>query len=234
MANIICLPKLSIKYPYTLPQNQLLLVGGGREPDEKWLLEAAKGRNLWCIDHGMDICHRLGLMPELVLGDFDSCSPDSLQWAQSNGAEIEKFNPQKDFTDTQAALQRVNDSDTFCILTGALGKRFDHTYSTVFTFGNTSIKGCIADEQEAVFFLHGNEAITLSTDFSPKAISLLPISQSVAGVTTQGLFWELNNADLFQNKPYAVSNVLSEKKNTNTFTISIKKGILAVYLLQKE
>lgn len=234
MANIICLPKLSIKYPYTLPQNQLLLVGGGREPEEKWLLEAAKGRNLWCIDHGMDICHRLGLMPELVLGDFDSCSPDSLQWAQSNGAEIEKFNPQKDFTDTQAALQRVNDSDTFCILTGALGKRFDHTYSTVFTFGNTSIKGCIADEQEAVFFLHGNEAITLSTDFSPKAISLLPISQSVAGVTTQGLFWELNNADLFQNKPYAVSNVLSEKKNTNTFTISIKKGILAVYLLQKE
>lgn len=234
MANIICLPKLSIKYPYTLPQNQLLLVGGGREPDEKWLLEAAKGRNLWCIDHGMDICHRLGLMPELVLGDFDSCSPDSLQWAQSNGAEIEKFNPQKDFTDTQAALQRVNDSDTFCILTGALGKRFDHTYSTVFTFGNTSIKGCIADEQEAVFFLHGNEAITLSTDFSPKAISLLPISQSVAGVTTQGLFWKLNNADLFQNKPYAVSNVLSEKKNTNTFTISIKKGILAVYLLQKE
>jgi len=234
MANIICLPKLSIKYPYTLPQNQLLLVGGGREPEEKWLLEAAKGRNLWCIDHGMDICHRLGLMPELVLGDFDSCSPDSLQWAQSNGAEIEKFNPKKDFTDTQAALQRVNDSDTFCILTGALGKRFDHTYSTVFTFGNTSIKGCIADEQEAVFFLHGNEAITLSTDFSPKAISLLPISQSVAGVTTQGLFWELNNADLFQNKPYAVSNVLSEKKNTNTFTISIKKGILAVYLLQKE
>lgn len=234
MANIICLPKLSIKYPYTLPQNQLLLVGGGREPEEKWLLEAAKGRNLWCIDHGMDICHRLGLMPELVLGDFDSCSPDNLQWAQSNGTEIEKFNPQKDFTDTQAALQRVNDSDTFCILTGALGKRFDHTYSTVFTFGNTSIKGCIADEQEAVFFLHGNEAITLSTDFSPKAISLLPISQSVAGVTTQGLFWELNNADLFQNKPYAVSNVLSEKKNTNTFTISIKKGILAVYLLQKE
>ena len=139
MANIICLPKLSIKYPYTLPQNQLLLVGGGREPEEKWLLEAAKGRNLWCIDHGMDICHRLRLMPELVLGDFDSCSPDSLQWAQSNGAEIEKFNPQKDFTDTQAALQRVNDSDTFCILTGALGKRFDHTYSTVFTFGNTSL-----------------------------------------------------------------------------------------------
>ena len=234
MANIICLPKLSIKYPYTLPQNQLLLVGGGREPEEKWLLEAAKGRNLWCIDHGMDICHRLGLMPELVLGDFDSCSPDSLQWAQSNGAEIEKFNPQKDFTDTQAALNRAHDIGSFCILTGGLGKRFDHTYSTVFTFGNTSLKGCIADEKEAICFLHSNESITLTADFSPKAISLLPISHLVTGVTTQGLYWELSKDELSQMKPYAVSNVLSEKNNTNTFTISIKKGILAVYLLQKE
>lgn len=234
MASEIKIPKLNIKYDCELPNKQLVLVGGGRQPSKDWLQKAVKGRTLWCIDHGVDICHELGIVPERLLGDFDSCNNTSLQWAKDHGTIIETFDVHKDFTDTQAALKLAREKDAFCILTGALGKRFDHTYSTIFSFGNSAIRGCIADEQEAICFLHDNETITISADTFPKAISLLPISEKVTGVTTKGLYWELNEEELSQIKPYAVSNVLAEKHGTNSFTIGIAEGTLAVYICRQE
>ena len=234
MSYNINLPKITIDYSAPIPPKQLLLVGGGRQPSKAWLQEAATGRTLWCIDHGVDICHQLGLVPERLLGDFDSCNNTSLQWAKENGSLIETFDVHKDFTDTQAALRLAREKDAFCILTGALGKRFDHTYSTIFSFGNSATRGCIADEQEAICFLHDNETITISADTLPTAISLLPISEKVTGVTTKGLYWELNEEELSQIKPYAVSNVLAENHGTNSFTIGIAEGTLAVYICRQE
>ena len=234
MVSEIKIPGIIIKYEGKLPKTQLLLVGGGRQPSKAWLQEAATGRTLWCIDHGVDICHQLGLVPERLLGDFDSCNNTSLQWAKGHGTIIEEFDTHKDFTDTQAALKLAREKDAFCILTGALGKRFDHTYSTIFSFGNSATRGCIADEQEAICFLHDNETITISADTLPKAISLLPISEKVTGVTTKGLYWELNEEELSQIKPYAVSNVLAENRVTNSFSIGIAEGTLAVYICRQE
>ncbi len=242
MSYNINLPKITIDYSAPIPPKQLLLVGGGRQPSKDWLQEAAKGRTLWCIDHGVDICHELGLVPKLLLGDFDSCNIDSLQWAKDKGTSIEEFEVHKDFTDTQAALAKAKEDDHYTILTGALGKRFDHTYSTIYSFGYSGINGCIADEQEAVFFLHEGEqlTVTLNSVKSPKAISLLPITDTVQGVTTRGLYWELKEAKLTQSRPYAVSNIPAHNTDhtaatdAGTFTVSIAKGILALYICQTE
>lgn len=234
MSYNINLPKITIDYSAPIPQKQLLLVGGGRQPSENWMQEAAKGRTLWCIDHGVDICHELGLVPKLLLGDFDSCNIDSLQWAKDKGTSIEEFEVHKDFTDTQAALKHAHEEGAFCILTGALGKRFDHTYSTIFSFGNSPVKGCITDERETICFLRDNEALTFTPHTSPKAISLLPITPQVSGVTTKGLHWELKDAELTQTNPYAVSNITADDGDSNSFTVSIKSGTLAVYLCWKE
>lgn len=242
MVSKIKLPGMTIEYAGNVPNKELLLVGGGRQPAKDWLQKTANGRTLWCIDHGIDICHELGLVPEILLGDFDSCNSGSLQWAKDHGTIIEEFDVHKDFSDTQAALKLSQERDAFCILTGALGKRFDHTYSTIFSFGHMNVNGCIADELEAVFFIHDEETISIALDHTPKAISLLPITDKVHGVTTQGLHWELPDTELTQGKPYAVSNVLAAMKTThnkantapNSFTVSIKSGILALYICQTE
>jgi len=234
MVSEIKIPKLNIKYDCELPNKQLVLVGGGRQPSKDWLQKAVKGRTLWGIDHGVDICHELGLVPERLLGDFDSCNNTSLQWAKDHGTIIEEFDTHKDFTDTQAALKLAREKNAFCILTGALGKRFDHTYSTIFSFGNSAVKGCIADERETICFIHDGESLTITPQTSPKAISLLPITPRVAGVSTRGLHWELNLAELTQVNPYAISNILATEQKANHFTISIAKGTLAVYLCWKE
>lgn len=244
MVSEIKIPGLSIKYDGELPNRQLVLVGGGRQPSKNWLKDVAKDRTIWCIDHGVDICHELGLVPDFLLGDFDSCNADSLHWAEDKSAIIEEFEVHKDFTDTQAAIRYAREDEAFCILTGALGKRFDHTYSTIFSFGNSGAKGCIADERETICFLRDDESLTFTPQTAPKAISLLPITPMVSGVNTHGLHWELNDAELTQANPYAISNMTAddttahnttaESPKSNAFTVSVKKGILAVYLCWKE
>ena len=232
MSSIVNLPEIKIEYSASPQQKQLVLIGGGRQPKGSWLQQLVVGRKIWCIDHGVDICCQNNLIPELVLGDFDSCQTDSLIWAQKNGASTEQFNSRKDFTDTQAALAKAKEVNAYTILTGALGKRFDHTYSTIFSFGYTGNKGCITDEQETIIFIYPDEEITIIPDFIPKAISLLPVTDTVQGVSTRGLYWELKNAELKQNAPYSVSNEL--KPGEQKLHIAICNGILAVYILKDE
>lgn len=214
----------------TLPgedKKEILLVGGGRAPVPNWLKTAAKGRELWCIDHGADACFNAGIIPARLIGDFDSCERKSLSWCEQNGTLIESFPPEKDFTDTQLALSRLPEN-SFAVLTGAFGDRFDHVYSTVFSFANASVKGVIADELELLLPLLPKETATIAFKAPyPFAISLLPLSTKCAGVSIDGVKWELNDAELCADNPYAVSNEL--KKDTDTINVSVLSGFLALY-----
>ena len=46
-------------------------------------------------------------MPSRVLGDFDSVSGQAMAWAQTLGAAMDRYNPDKDDTDFQLALKRA-------------------------------------------------------------------------------------------------------------------------------
>lgn len=228
--NAISLPEVYAGYSAPLPPGELLLAGGGRAPAPNWLCQAASGRQLWCIDRGIDCCHRAGLVPLRLIGDGDSATEQSWQWAEENKVPIAKFPVKKDYTDTQLALEMAAAEQKYVVLTGAMGGRFDHAYSTIFSFGHSNIQGCIADEQETVFFLRGKEKITLTLRRHARAISLLPLTAAAYGVTIQGVYWPLQDAELTQGLPYAVSNEAAGEK----ISIALDNGILAVYICWQE
>ncbi len=228
--NEIILPDVHVNYDNPLPPGELLLAGGGRAPAADWLCQAARGRQLWCIDRGIDCCHRAGIVPLRLIGDGDSATAEAWQWAAANRVPIEKFPVQKDYTDTQLALDMAAAEQKYVVLTGAMGGRFDHAYSTIFSFGHSRLHGCIADEQEAVFFLRGNEKISMTFQKHAKAISLLPLTAKASGVTIQGVYWPLQEAELTQGLPYAVSNEATEEK----ISIALSCGILVVYICWQE
>lgn len=228
--NAMSLPEVYVGYSAPLPPGELLLAGGGRAPASNWLCQAASGRQLWCIDRGIDCCHRAGLVPLRLIGDGDSATEQSWQWAEENKVPIAKFPVKKDYTDTQLALEMAAAEQKYVVLTGAMGGRFDHAYSTIFSFGHSNIQGCIADEQETVFFLRGKEKITLTLRRHARAISLLPLTAAASGVTIQGVYWPLQDAELTQGLPYAVSNEAAGEK----ISIALDNGILAVYICWQE
>jgi thiamine pyrophosphokinase len=231
---IIKLPQATIKHP-ALPQlAELLLIAGGRSPSPQWLRTAAKNRSVWCIDHGIDACRTAGLMPSRLIGDGDSAATGSWHWAESLNIPIERFSPEKDLTDTQLALHRIKASQpgAYILLTGAFGGRFDHAVSTVYSLLGSGMAGCIADEQEALFYLHGGETITIRFHCRPKAISLLPLGADCQNVSIQGVHWPLSQAYLSQTWPYAISN--EPASPDQPFTVSLSQGCLGVYLCWEE
>ena len=220
----LILPQLEYSSSTIKDLSEVILIAGGRKPSVDWFNEVKMARSIYCIDHGIDFCREVNVMPELLIGDFDSAMSESVQWAQDKGIKIECHPVDKDLTDTQLTLNRIN-NNSFAIITGVFGGRLDHLFSTLFTCASSQIKSCLADERETVLFVSAGESASIEFKIKPLALSLLPISETCRGVTIDGVHWSLNSADLTQSIPSAVSNRVESK----TVNISIKEGKLAVY-----
>ena len=226
--SLLELPQLSALLPKA-PLPTTLLVSGGRPPEAAWLKKAAQGRTLWAADHGLDSCCQNKLQPSYFLGDGDSVAKEALAWAKSLGLPMETFPRDKDFTDTQLALMKAQEQgQQSLLLTGIFGGRFDHAYNTLFSCAFSPLQCILADEREALFYLHGGEEIALACRRRPAAVSLIPFSARCQGVTCRGLHWQLHEALLLQGVPNATSNRLEEGEDS--FSVSLGRGTLGVYL----
>lgn len=227
-SNLIKLPQVTLSFEKQLPRHQYLFISGGRPPLNNWLRAAAKNRIIWCIDHGIDSCRFAGLIPEHLFGDGDSASKEGWDWAISQKIPIEKYQREKDFTDTQLALEYASrDPEAMIVMTGCFGKRFDHLYSTFFSCSHSKMPICLADEQEVLFPLTPGNELTILSGHQPFALSLLPITSSCAGVNISNVRWPLQNAELRQAFPNAVSNLPIGNAPVN---VSLSEGILGVYM----
>ena len=229
--NKLLLPQIEILYTQKLPSRQYLFVTGGRAPSVAWLHSAAKQRIIWCIDHGIDICKKANLLPEQLIGDGDSAQKSSWQWAMQAHVPIQQYSPKKDLTDTQLALEIAKrmTPPPFILLTGGFGKRLDHTFSTFFSFAASGINGCMSDQHESIFFVTPDNPLQAFPKKKPMAVSLLPVSTQCKGVSIDGMYWPLRESILKQQYPYAISNELT----ADAFKVSVRQGILALYLYWK-
>ena len=238
----LILPTLHATLP-CLPSQELVCLGGGRTPTKDWLTQlfqqSEKGgtdRPILAIDRGVNICYALKLPPVHLIGDGDSASKAAWTWAEERGTHVHAFPPEKDFTDTELALHIAAKyfARPLIILTGAFGGRLDHLMSTAAVAAHADIPCVLADERETLFCLHAGESLTVTCDTPPRAISLLPFTEKCTGVTTHGLYWELRDACITNRASLAISNVLARENTKKTFTVSIKNGVLGVYLCHKE
>ena len=207
---------------------EILFVGGGRSPSRQFFLSIAGGRKIFCVDKGIDLCKACGVVPNFLLGDFDSANQSAVSWARAKGVSVESYPADKDFTDTQLALSRAVEifGEHAAILTGAFGGRVDHLYSTIHTCAALNRAIVLADEREIIFYLHGGEEATIKFFKTPLAVSLLPMTSTCRGVTTKNLHWELDGATLTQDFPNATSNRIEHDE----IFISVGGGTLAIYL----
>lgn len=252
--SILKLPQIIIHFPSVLPPQSHLIVSGGRAPAVSWLKETAKGKEIWAVDHGVDVLKKSGLSPDHLLGDNDSAQPLGWNWGKAHADTVACYPRAKDLTDTQIALEKISGHsflsaareaaskkgplkktrEAFLLLTGAFGGRLDHLYNTIFS-ASRLLPPCrilLADEQELLLFLHDGDTFTLTLNKIPSAISLLPMTCCVHGVSTHGLRWSLKNAELTQSFPNATSNELLP--GISEFSVATTKGILGLYLYWQE
>jgi thiamine pyrophosphokinase len=157
---------------------------------------------LVAIDGGINHCHRLGLRPNLIVGDFDSATKESLAAFQ----EVERLTvpTEKDQTDLEIALAHVERMGCEeLVVFGALGKRIDHALFNINLL--CRYPGILYLESALGRSFVIKDKVELST-FPGQIVSLIPLNGPVAGVRTEGLKWELSNATL-DKQFMSISNV---------------------------
>ena len=218
------LPQCEIFFP---PAQEILFVSGGRVPNVDWFTEAARGRKVFCVDRGVELCRACEIVPSCLIGDFDSANQSAVAWARARGVPVEAHPADKDLTDTQLALQRAEElfGEHVALVTACFGGRVDHLFSTIHTCAALRRRIVLADEREVIFFVKSGEAVDVTFKRTPFAVSLLPMTSICEGVTIKNVRWELDGATLTQNFPYAVSNRVAGEK----ISVGIARGTLAIY-----
>lgn len=180
-----------------------------------------KGDLIIAADAGYLHLERLGLKPDLLIGDFDS-----MEFVDP-GCEILRFPVEKDDTDTMLAVKAGLERGCrdFMIYGGLGGKRFDHSIANIQTLGYLnahSARGVLVGVNENVA-LFSDSAVRFPAE-AEGTVSVFAVGGRASGVTIEGLFYCARDIELDWAFPLAACN----KFTGRPAAVSVRSGTLAV------
>ena len=114
---------------------KILIITGGKVEEIfiSGLIEEEKYTMIIAADRGLELTERLGILPDLIVGDFDSVSDTVLRKYRDKSIPIKTFPKEKDKTDTQLAIEMSLEyhPDRLDIV-GATGSRCDHMLANLY------------------------------------------------------------------------------------------------------
>lgn len=177
------------------------------------------------VDKGLESIDGLGIMPNLILGDYDSVDKMLLKKYEEKGVPILAYPPEKDYTDTHLALYEAFQCEPERILIlGGTGSRLDHVYANVgllMLCAKRGIEGIIWDEHNRIRMLSKPYVLKKDEAFG-KYVSLIPYTQQVQGIYLTGFQYPLEDATFTLGASVGISNELIGEEGT----ISFRNGLL--------
>lgn len=212
--------------------NTLIITGGDIDFDfASQYIEKNEFDFIIAVDGGLVIADRLSIVPNYIIGDFDTVSPLLLfKYEKMEDVVIKRYRPEKDDTDTKLAMRIAIEENSFCIhILGGFGSRIDHTLANILLLQpaiRAGIEAVMVNKQNRVRLLgYKRKSIELNKSESIyKYVSLIPMSESVKGISARGMKYNLSNYDFYLDKQIGlgVSNELAE----DVAEISISEGKL--------
>lgn len=178
------------------------------------------------IDGALKVADQLGILPEVILGDFDTVDAELLASYRTNqGITFETHDPVKNATDTELALEYaiLQGAKEITIL-GALGGRMDHALANIQALLPAMEAGVpceILDEQNRITLVNGRRTFKKEESFG-KYISFIPLTEKVEGITMEGFAYPVQNFTMVLGSSRGISNELTAKEAS----VSFDKGIL--------
>jgi thiamine pyrophosphokinase len=195
---------------------KIIIVSGGFLDDpvffHKKMKEMEDGMII-CCDGGARHFQNSAIKPHVIIGDMDSIDTAQLADYSADKIEIIKHPHDKDFSDTELALDyalNLNPQEIF--IWCALGGRIDHTLSNVFLLCRGHEKGIrtfLVDEYCEAFVL--DKKVTFINE-KGKTVSLLALTPEVTGINLSGFIYPLENGTLKMGESRGISNVINEAR----------------------
>lgn len=216
-----------------------VIANGEWEPD--WgRRELAQYDYLICADGGGNHALQAGRLPDVLIGDLDSITPENLDLCRQKKVHIQQFPREKDETDLEVALEYAvkelkreelspdsltGGEHTFWLF-GATGGRVDHLMGNLALLLNFYKRGYsihIKDPLHEIYLVHGKEVLK---GRAGQELSIIPITEK-ARVTTEGLYYPLRGEVIAQDSPRGISNVFLGDQAV----VQVDEGIVMLVLL---
>lgn len=197
-------------------------------------------KGIICADSGVDtliafqkymkeVDPCINLYPDIILGDMDSVS-SSYKDVFTNSQFI-PFNCDKDYTDTELALEIAYDKYPECkvILIGGDGGRSDHFLQIVDDFSNEKYPSVWLLTEQIIYYLKPSVSYVIKGLKETDNVSFMRLLRSYneGSVESKGLKWE---GDLFRKTGMAsISNRIDLEKG-NEVSIFVKDAPFLLFL----
>ena len=207
----------------------VLIITGGRTDTAllERLIEEESYSMIIAADHGLQALDELGILPDYIVGDFDSVPEELLTRYRAAHIPIETFPREKDKTDTQIAIELAESHGATSItLIGATGSRLDHTLANVHLLLlplQSGVEACIIDCNNKLYLKQMDFQIDRRNQYGDY-VSLLPFDGPVNGLTLKGFQYPLNGILLEAGSSLGISNEIKE----DFARVEFKEGILLV------
>ena len=187
-------------------------------PDQPLLIAA---------DRGLVFLDRHGIVPDLVVGDFDSAGEDfAKRYLQAHPeVEVHRYGWEKDYTDTEIAARYAADLGCGRIdILGATGTRIDHVLGSIQLLAmllERGVCGRILDPCNRIS-MHRESFLIRKKDQWGKYVSFFSWGGPVHGLTLKGFHFPLDEADITSCETLTVSNQIE----ADTARVLLREGTL--------
>ncbi len=94
---------------------KIIIIAGGTPPSKKLLTkEITKNSIIIAADSGADCLWKYKIIPDYLIGDFDSIDKKALKFFKDKKVTIETFPVEKNLTDAEIALEKAIKLDSRC------------------------------------------------------------------------------------------------------------------------
>ena len=200
-------------------------------------IEKAGRENIRLIaaDRGLEFFLDYLILPDVVIGDFDSLSEDGknflemqnedipyggmLEWKLQKGegkvVEVVRLRPEKDDSDTQSAINyAIQNGAKEIVILGVTGNRVDHlmaNFGLLILAQKQDTEVALADRYNYMKLIPSGTILKKAEQFG-KYVSFFPLGGDVTGLTLEGFKYPLDKYHLTTaDSGLTVSNEISEE-----------------------
>lgn len=205
---------------------KVIIIAGGSPPSRELLENEMREQCiLICADSGANCLFDYEIIPDYLVGDFDSIGVMALDYFKKSPCFIEKYPVEKDDTDAQLALNKalfLNASSI--VFLGCTGSRLDHTlgnFGLLLQCLEKGVKACIKDSNNIIWLTDKPISITgKQGDY----FSILPYGTPIKSLTIKGAKYPLSDYNLELGSSLTLSNQFLDE----TVDIQFNDGILII------
>ena len=190
-----------------MERKTVFIYTGGEVFSDFVIEKPEKGDLVIAADAGYLTAKKMGVTPDILLGDFDTLGEENIP----DGIECLRVPAEKNDTDTQLAVEvAIERGAGEIVIIGGLSGRIDHTLSTLAILEDLwerkegRIFATLTDGKNRVRFIRNSGTILPRSQY--RFFSLIAADELVKGVTLEGCKYPLKNGRISRRRQWAVSN----------------------------